>query len=644
MTQLKEGRHYRVDEWTRRQREVFDLLVKGYTNREIAENLGVSLDGAKWHVSEIITKLGVDSREEAADYWREYNGWPRRLHRMFRTMIGGGVLKWAGGAGVAVGGTGIVAVALFFGLSGDNSAPADTEATPPAEETQEPDDPTPEPTPGEITGLFTEPDATEPDSERGFPSLEPGLPEPQGEAAIFDIEAGETIDLGDGWLPEFNPAGTMAAYVVGEVGPGAAGEAEVRVIHLESRDVETVHTVDGAAVEASWHTGPESGDPVFWWYDNDRLAVYQPVDDEWVTLHVGTGEAGEFAFRYASHDGHEATWQVVDSGSGNVSEQPAEEGLPRNTGEAAPPPVLTSWAGHQPGATGYEIDPPGRTSADVTRAIRDAGTGFVIAELEAYDVVPVDGDTALVFTRPDPSSLLVNLFVLDLVTLEAEFVMSGAFPPSAVSVRGSQVLWSERACGLRNAAAPITHPDHFVAAPGDIYSYDLASGELERVDAAELRGAGATALFAVHVDDGRWGIAYDSHGIHVIVDAETLEPQVVLPLAARNWTADHTFAAVGRVSDRHTRCASSIAGAGQMSRIQALTRAAGIPLFRVTGSETCLNLRAEPSIGADILSCDIDGTPLLEREADEAPDGWIAVRTLDGQDAWASAEFLARVE
>mgnify|MGYP003497521350 CR=1 FL=1 len=48
--------------WTPRQREVLDLLVRNRTNGQIAETLGISLDGAKWHVSEIITKLGVDTR------------------------------------------------------------------------------------------------------------------------------------------------------------------------------------------------------------------------------------------------------------------------------------------------------------------------------------------------------------------------------------------------------------------------------------------------------------------------------------------------------------------------------------------------------------------------------------------------------
>jgi DNA-binding CsgD family transcriptional regulator len=50
--------------------EVLELLRLGLSNREIANRLGVSLAGAKFHVSEIISKLGVSSREEAAN-WRQ---------------------------------------------------------------------------------------------------------------------------------------------------------------------------------------------------------------------------------------------------------------------------------------------------------------------------------------------------------------------------------------------------------------------------------------------------------------------------------------------------------------------------------------------------------------------------------------------
>lgn len=54
---------------TSRELEVLGLLREGLSNREIAERLGISLQGAKYHVSEIISKLGVSSREEAAA-WR----------------------------------------------------------------------------------------------------------------------------------------------------------------------------------------------------------------------------------------------------------------------------------------------------------------------------------------------------------------------------------------------------------------------------------------------------------------------------------------------------------------------------------------------------------------------------------------------
>ena len=85
-----------------RQREVLDLLVAGKTNGEIGETLGMTLDGAKWNVGEILGKLGLESREQAAEYWR----WrARRTNRVpaMRGLLGLGSLKWvAGTAAVAV--------------------------------------------------------------------------------------------------------------------------------------------------------------------------------------------------------------------------------------------------------------------------------------------------------------------------------------------------------------------------------------------------------------------------------------------------------------------------------------------------------------------------------------------------------------
>ena len=87
--------------WTNRQREVLDLLARGLTNGQIAEALGISLDGAKWHVSEIIARLGVDTREEAAEYWRKQNGLVWRLRSSVRTRVSHSAPAWLGAGGVA---------------------------------------------------------------------------------------------------------------------------------------------------------------------------------------------------------------------------------------------------------------------------------------------------------------------------------------------------------------------------------------------------------------------------------------------------------------------------------------------------------------------------------------------------------------
>lgn len=62
----RRGRPPHPDVLTPRQWQVLALLREGLSNEQIALCLGISIDGVKFHVSEILSKLGVGSRNEAA--------------------------------------------------------------------------------------------------------------------------------------------------------------------------------------------------------------------------------------------------------------------------------------------------------------------------------------------------------------------------------------------------------------------------------------------------------------------------------------------------------------------------------------------------------------------------------------------------
>jgi DNA-binding CsgD family transcriptional regulator len=66
----RRGRPRHPDTLTPRQAEVLTLVREGLSNREIADRLDISLDGVKFHVSEIISRTGVTTRREAAEWQR----------------------------------------------------------------------------------------------------------------------------------------------------------------------------------------------------------------------------------------------------------------------------------------------------------------------------------------------------------------------------------------------------------------------------------------------------------------------------------------------------------------------------------------------------------------------------------------------
>jgi DNA-binding CsgD family transcriptional regulator len=132
--------HYKTatkHDLSKRQREVLDLVAAGRTNGEIAERLGITLDGAKWHVSEILGKLEVSSREEAAEWWRRERRRPgARLGSLARGLIP--AWWWKAGAGVgAAAVVGAVGLVVFGSGSGPGASAEDWPQCPPEHLTTE---------------------------------------------------------------------------------------------------------------------------------------------------------------------------------------------------------------------------------------------------------------------------------------------------------------------------------------------------------------------------------------------------------------------------------------------------------------------------------------------------------------------------
>ena len=96
----RRGRPPYPDILTPREQEVLALLREDLTNPEIGQRMGISLDGAKYHVSEIIGKLGVSDRYAAAKWqptpipwWR--TAFPAVFAWPFNNLLSGSATKAA---------------------------------------------------------------------------------------------------------------------------------------------------------------------------------------------------------------------------------------------------------------------------------------------------------------------------------------------------------------------------------------------------------------------------------------------------------------------------------------------------------------------------------------------------------------------
>jgi DNA-binding CsgD family transcriptional regulator len=122
----RRGRPPHPDILTPREWEVLEFLRLGLSNEQIAERLGITLRTAKFHVSEILSKLGVESREQAAA-WQPAEA-PAPARRWLAWPL---VARPAGALVVvaAVTGLGLLAWGVLRTGAGDEEATGDNDAT-----------------------------------------------------------------------------------------------------------------------------------------------------------------------------------------------------------------------------------------------------------------------------------------------------------------------------------------------------------------------------------------------------------------------------------------------------------------------------------------------------------------------------------
>ena len=305
-------------ELTDRQQEVLSLIARGRTNPEIAAELGITLDGAKWHVREILSKLGVESREEAAAYWRAHQRPGRRLVRTVGGLASVGLAKTAAAAAVLVV-VGLIATVTLLSLRTGDDAPAAPETlAPPPDSSPTAPDPTAttSPTPGVseellepelLPGMFLEPRPTP------VADIElSALPEPDptfawdGESTmIYERETGNLIDLGPGEPARFSSSGEWAAWVSGN-----RFEGDLHAINLQTgerkdlgeggyvshfldddRFVLDIQGTDGFIVSVS--TGERL--PIL-----DRQALFDEMNE--ALYRLGSTSVGEYIERFEVSD------------------------------------------------------------------------------------------------------------------------------------------------------------------------------------------------------------------------------------------------------------------------------------------------------------------------------------------------------
>jgi DNA-binding CsgD family transcriptional regulator len=108
---------------TARQRDVLALVLRGHTNGEIGERLGISAAGAKWHVAELLDRYNVATREELIAAVEADRAPRARFRRMAAALAG--LLPAKAAAAFAVAGLAAIGslTVVFVAIDGRGGPP-----------------------------------------------------------------------------------------------------------------------------------------------------------------------------------------------------------------------------------------------------------------------------------------------------------------------------------------------------------------------------------------------------------------------------------------------------------------------------------------------------------------------------------------
>lgn len=403
----------------------------------------------------------------------------------------------AGGAAVIAVSAAVVVSAVLLGGGNEPLAPGPT-SSPTGQPTPGPTAtaaPTLPPDPGAptISGFFTEPQPL-PDPvvvEFALPDATFASVDPQ-HAVIFDIAAGETIDLGPGDMPFFNPGGTRAAWMAGD--DHGAADAETRIIDLETGTITTL----------------DEGRRVNWISDTEIL--------------VSRGDQLPYA--------------IVDVRTGR-SEDVEERDIPP---EYWAPELQPSEGLHyQFEATDWRPSSDGLWQAgEATWTVSRIGAGEV-AVLDAYFVTEADDATVLVATELTGPDGLSNLFLVDIATSTASFVATirAGEKNYTFGADADHVVWTEQYCPEMSENGVVTRES------GHVHVLERSSGTVKQLRLpSDPNVAGIAGYWVNRVPtllNGKLALGFA--GWFALVDPTTLQPEAVLPLNARSWSRDLSFAA-----------------------------------------------------------------------------------------------------